>query len=196
MIVRILGILLLVVLAFGLFGSNNEPAGPSGTVGSILAGAKFLDSVLLFISGVGLIALSFYKRPRPSDTTVSPPRTPFVNTVNDGPSTESQSPVAEARSNNRSDQDDVHLEVTTKVAVLGYREVFAINSSIKILWDAVVIGEVGREGRFECERDGGGTLKFKSSIRSANIEVPAGANVVVQLAWDRISGKLLVHVVP
>ena len=119
-----------------------------------------------------------------------------MNTENDGPSTESPPPVAEARSNTRSDQDDVHLEVTTKVAVLGYRELFAINPSVKILWDGVVIGEVGREGRFECERHGGGTLKFKSSIRSANIEVPAGANVVVQLAWDRISGKLLIHVAP
>ncbi len=195
-IVRILGVVLLVLLAFGLLNSGNEPAGPGGTVGSIAAGAKFFDTVLLFVGGVGLIAMSFYKRPRPSDTTVSPPRTSIVNTVNDAHSTKSPPPVAEARSNNRSSQNDDHLEVATKISVLGYRELFAINPSVKILWDGVVIGEVGREGRFECERHGGGTLKFKSSIRSATIEVPACANVVVQLAWDRISGKLLIHVAP
>ena len=41
-VVRILGVVLLVVLAFGLFNSGNEPDGPGGTVGSIAAGAKFL----------------------------------------------------------------------------------------------------------------------------------------------------------
>lgn len=178
-IVRILGIVLLVLMAFGLFGSGDEPAGQSGTVGSTEAGLKFLDTLLLLGGGVSMIALSFYKRPRPSDTTVSPLRTPFVSTENDRPV-----------------EDDSHLKVTTNVAVLGYRERFAINPSVKILWDEVVIGEIGREGRFESERHGGGTLKFRSSTRSASIEVPGGANVVVRLAWDRISGKLLIHVAP
>ncbi|EAR24288.1 hypothetical protein A20C1_00335 [marine actinobacterium PHSC20C1] len=193
---RILGTALLVLLTFGLFGSGNEPAGPGGTLGAVDAGAGFLDTVLLFGAGVGMIAMSFYKRPKPSNTTVSSPRTQFVSTGNGGPSTKSPAPVVEARSNTKSDQNDVHPEGTTKVTVLGYRERFAINPSVKIFWKGIVIGEVGREGRFECERQGGGTLKFKSSIRSADLEVPAGANAVVQLAWDRVSGKLLIHVVP
>jgi hypothetical protein len=193
-LLRILGTMLLVFLVIALFGSSDEPAGPGGVIGAVDAGARFIDTVMLFGGGVGLIALSFYKRPRPSDTTVSSPRATFVDTESGEPSAESPQPIKEALSKTRSDQDDAPLGVTTKVAVRGYRELFAINPNVKIFWGGIAVGEVGREGRFEFERHGGGTLKFKSSFRSANIEVPAGANVVVQLAWDRILGKLLVHV--
>lgn len=199
-IIRILGITLLALVALGLVNGNSENSGPEGTIGAIRAGAGVLDLLLLFLAGVGLIGLSFYKRPRPSDTTVAPPPpsppSQITTAVTDPGLRQTLTVASEDGTNISSERNEDSSQGLTEVSIRGYREVFAMNPRVKVFWNEATVGEVGRDGSFQFMRRGNGTLKFKSSFRSAAIDVPSGANVVVQLAWDRISGKLIVHVVP
>lgn len=195
-VIRIFGVILLLVLGLGLLSSNSANIGPGGTLGAIGAGARVLDSLLLLVGGVGLIALSFYKRPRPSDTVVAAPQSRATNGATD-PRLLQERPVASgASSATGAGRDEDSSLGRTEVDIRGYREMFAVNPRVKVFWNEASAGEVGREESLQVNRQGGGTLKFRSSFRSAAIEVPAGTRVVVQLAWDRISGKLIVHVIP
>ncbi|WP_439564943.1 hypothetical protein [Microcella sp.] len=194
--VRILGFALLFFLVIGLLNWNGGRPGPGGTLGAIDAGARVLDALLLFVAGVGLIAISFYKRPRPSDTAIPTPQYRTTNTEANSRQapTRPVTPDVGTRASSALDTNDGARP--TEVSVRGYREMFAVNPRVKVLWNEVPVGEVGRDESLQVNRQGKGVLKFKSSFRSAAIDVPAGAKVVVQLAWDRFSGKLIVHVVP
>lgn len=188
--------ILLLVLGFGLLSSNSANTGPGGTLGAIGAGARVLDSLLLLVGGVGLIALSFYKRPRPSDTAAAPPQSRATDGATEPRSLQEPPVASEASSAKGAGRDEDSSLGRSEIAIRGYRETFAVNPRVKVFWNEASAGEVGRDESLQVNRQGGGTLKFRSSFRSAAIEVPAGTRVVVQLAWDRISGKLIVHVIP
>lgn len=77
---------------------------------------------------------------------------------------------------------------SSTVTILGYKESFAVNPSVKIYINDVIVGKVGFNEQITLPVQGITTIVFKSSLRSATCQVRGGECVL--LSFDRLTGGL------
>lgn len=83
----------------------------------------------------------------------------------------------------------------SKVVVYGYTQQFAVNPKVKVFWNGSLVGSVKKGQRLAIDIDRDGEIVFKSSIRSASVQVQAGHVTNIKISWDRITGKMIPEVV-
>jgi uncharacterized OB-fold protein len=82
----------------------------------------------------------------------------------------------------------VKVKESSTVTILGYKEAYAVNPSVKIFINDEKVGEVGHDEQISINVETSCTLKFKCTFRSAECNVKGGD--VVLLSFDRVTGSL------
>lgn len=77
------------------------------------------------------------------------------------------------------------------VKVYGYTGWYAIKFKVKIFFEGKEIGEVGYKDVFETKIEKDGELEFRCTVRKAKVYVYKNKNNVIQLEFDRFTGKLV-----
>lgn len=77
-----------------------------------------------------------------------------------------------------------------KVIIHSYEEFFIVNPDVKVYIDGNLITRLSKGETFEYSITKPTTIKFKSSIRSANVTVSPNAITEIRLMWNRATGSL------
>lgn len=79
-----------------------------------------------------------------------------------------------------------------RVEVIGSTQRWIVNKPlIAIYWNGDKVGAVEHGGRFNFNIVADGDVRFKYSVRSAELSVKAGGDTTIQLSWDRLWGRLV-----
>lgn len=87
-------------------------------------------------------------------------------------------------------KEDTKVNNKGKVIIHGYKETFVVNPAVKIYDNDKYIGEVGKGQTISLPIEKDTTLKFKSSIRSTEVNVYGNTLTEIQLSFNRGTGVL------
>ncbi|GAA1217731.1 hypothetical protein GCM10009655_16460 [Rhodoglobus aureus] len=199
-----------ILIGLGTLSNNIWGDGPGGALSVAEDIASVLDSLLAFGASYAFFALASkreareqadaareaaYKviEPYTQHSLYSTPRA--VHPASPPPPPQAGWPAkpTEEHRNSASAIDrepDVDSPAKSRVEVHGYMEEFAVNPTVKVLWNGVEVGSVSRFETFIFGIDADGEISFRTPTRSTSRQIKAGSDTKIRIAWDSETGAL------